>query len=171
MVTLISKSPRTFRTLVDIPAEPRATLVGLLNQHLANTFDLYSHVKQAHWNVKGPDFYALHLLFDEIAGELSEFVDLIAERVTALGGYAQGTLRMAAGVTSLPEYPGDITDGVEHVTALVERLGPYANGVRQAIDQSANLGDPTTADLFTEVSRQADKRLWFLEAHLQARGS
>jgi starvation-inducible DNA-binding protein len=158
---------RHFSTHVDLPAETREQVIEMLNQHLADTFDLMSQVKQAHWNVKGKDFYQLHLLFDEIAGEVVEFVDMVAERVTSLGGYATGTVRMAAENSSLPEYPTDITDGPEHVKALVERYGLYANRIRSAIDASGTLGDQTTADLYTEISRTADKRLWFLEAHLQ----
>ena len=157
----------TFKTHVDIPAEKREALVEMLNRHLADTFDMYSQAKQAHWNVKGKDFYQLHLLFDEVAEDLDGFVDLIAERATSLGGYATGTVRMAAEASSIPEYPTDAVAGPDHVRALVERLGTYANRVRQAIDDADELGDPSTADLYTEISRAVDKRLWFLEAHLQ----
>jgi len=158
-----------FRTHIDIPAEKRAELVAMLNQHLADTLDLYTQTKQAHWNVKGKDFYQLHLLFDEIAGEVLEFVDLIAERVTSLGGYATGTARMAAESSALPEYPADAIEGMEHVAALVERFAHYAASIRRGIDQADSLGDQSTADLYTQISRDVDKRLWFLEAHLQDR--
>ena len=168
MATADRAKTRHFPTHVDIPAEKREPLVDLLNQSLACTFDLTSQVKQAHWNVKGKDFYQLHLLFDEIAEELSEFVDTIAERVTSLGGYACGTARMAAENSSLPEYPTDATEGLQHVKALVERFGLYAQHARAGIDEAGQLGDPSTADLYTEISRTVDKRLWFLEAHLQA---
>ena len=158
---------RQFPTHVNIPAERRAPLVEMLNQHLADTLDLMTHAKQAHWNVKGKDFYQLHLLFDEIAEELSGFVDLIAERATSLGGYATGTARMAAEHSALPEYPTDAVEGLEHVAALVERFGLYTSRIRAGIDEAAELGDQGTADLYTEIVRAADKRLWFLEAHLQ----
>ncbi|MCA1685277.1 MAG: DNA starvation/stationary phase protection protein Dps [Planctomycetia bacterium] len=167
MATGTQSGTRQFRTHIDIPAEKRAPLTDLLNQSLANTFDLMSQSKQAHWNVKGKDFYQLHLLFDEIAEELAGFVDLVAERVTSLGGYASGTARMAAGHSELPEYPTDAIEGREHVAALVERFSLYAAHVRSAIDESDGLGDKSTADLYTEISRAVDKRLWFLEAHLQ----
>jgi len=157
-----------FRTHIEIPVEQREALITRLNESLATTFDLASQVKQAHWNVKGKDFYQLHLLFDEIAGEIFEFVDDLAERVTALGGYATGTARMSAEHSALAEYPIDAIDGKKHVAALVERFGQYAAHVRAAIDESDELGDKTTADLYTEISRTIDKRLWFLEAHLQA---
>ncbi|KYC38825.1 DNA starvation/stationary phase protection protein [Scytonema hofmannii PCC 7110] len=159
---------RLYPTRIDLPADARSKIVTILNQTLAATSDLKSQTKQAHWNVKGTDFYQLHELFDEIAGELEEFIDLVAERITALGGYACGTVRMAAASSILPEYPTEIIAGMEHVTALADRFGPYAKHLREAIDKTDDLGDADTADLYTEVSRTIDKRLWFLDAHLQA---
>src|SRR3954464_10426807 len=111
METAHQTETRHFRTHIDIPADRRERLVEMLNQHLADTLDLMTQTKQAHWNVKGKDFYQLHLLFDEAAGEVAEFVDLIAERATSLGGYATGTARMAAEHSSLPEYPVDAVEG------------------------------------------------------------
>ncbi|CAN5843361.1 DNA starvation/stationary phase protection protein Dps [soil metagenome] len=158
---------RMFRTQVDIPAEKREPLVEMLNQSVADTLDLYSHAKQAHWNLKGREFFQLHELTDKLAAELIEVVDDLAERATSLGGYVFGTVRMAAQATALPEYPSDLIDGLDHVSALVERVGQYANRIRSAIDASDDLGDKSTADLYTEISRMIDQQLWFLEAHLQ----
>lgn len=158
----------TFSTSIDLASETRDAMIALCNQQLADSFDLYSQIKQAHWNVKGKDFYQLHGLFDDLAEHALEFVDVIAERATALGGYATGAVRMAAAATTLPEYPTGAVDGPEHVAALVERYASYAASTRKAIDASADAGDLATSDLFTEVSRQSDKDLWFLEAHLQA---
>ncbi|PAX52303.1 DNA starvation/stationary phase protection protein Dps [Brunnivagina elsteri] len=158
---------RLYPTRIDIPAVQRSEIVTLLNQTLAATSDLQSQTKQAHWNVKGSDFFQLHELFDELAGELEEFIDMLAERITALGGYAMGTVRMAAANSILPEYPTDILVGMEHVTALADRFAAYGRHVRDAIAQTDDLGDADTSDLYTEVSRTIDKRLWFLEAHLQ----
>jgi starvation-inducible DNA-binding protein len=158
---------RTFATGVDIPAADRAKVVRILNQHLADAADFWSQAKQAHWNVKGPDFWQLHMLFDEVAGEAAEWADLCAERVTALGGFANGTVRMAAASSTLPEFPGDITDSMDYVRAVAARLAAFTNSARAAIDTTEELGDANTADLFTEVSRCADKYLYFLEAHLQ----
>lgn len=155
-------------TRIDLAAETRSQLVAILNQTLATTLDLKTQVKQAHWNVKGMDFYQLHLLFDELATELEGYTDEFAERITALGGLALGTARTAAAESLLPEYPQEILDGKAHVTALADRYAPYAKSLRVAIDQTGQLGDADTADLYTEVSRAIDKRLWFLEAHLQA---
>lgn len=160
-------SSRLYPTRIDIPAEARVQIVVILNQTLAATLDLKTQTKQAHWNVKGTDFYQLHQLFDELAGELEEYIDLVAERVTALGGYALGTVRSAASDSILPEYPFDILDGKDHVTALADRFAPYAKHIREAIAKTNDLGDADTADLYTEISRTIDKRLWFLEAHLQ----
>lgn len=160
-------SVRSFSTSVDIPAERRAKINKVLNQHLADSFDLLSQVKQAHWNVKGSDFWQLHKLFDEVAEQAEAWVDEIAERVAALGGYATGTVRMAAASSTLPEFPTNITAGMDYVKAVVERVSAFSNSAREASDQTAKLGDANTADLFTEISRCADKYLYFLEAHLQ----
>ncbi len=158
---------RLYPSHIDIPANVRSQVVTLLNQTVAATSDLKSQVKQAHWNVKGTDFYQLHEMFDEIAGEIEEYIDMFAERVTALAGYACGTVRMAAANSILPEYPTDILDGMEHVTALVERFAAYGKHLREAIDKTDELNDQDTNDLYVEVSRTIDKRLWFLEAHIQ----
>ena len=160
-------SVRSFKTSVDIPADSRTKINRILNQHLADSFDLMSQTKQAHWNVKGSDFWQLHKLFDELAERAAEWVDEFAERVTALGGYATGTVRMGAAASRLPEFPTEITDSMDYVRALAERLAAFTNSAREAIDQIDELGDADTADLFTEVSRCADKYLYFLEAHLQ----
>ena len=154
-------------TRIDLPANVRSKIIDILNHTLASTLDLKTQVKQAHWNVKGMDFYQLHELFDEMATELEEFIDLFAERITALGGTAFGTARVAAENSEIPEYPLDIFDGKSHVTALADRYAPYAKIVRDGIAETDDLGDSDTADLYTEVSREIDKRLWFLEAHLQ----
>jgi starvation-inducible DNA-binding protein len=162
------KAARTFKTRIDLPADKREKLIALLNQHLADTFDLFSQAKQAHWNVKGAQFYQLHELFDELAEQLEDYVDLIAERATALGGTALGTVHMAAADSRLAEYPVDAGGSMQHVEALAVRFAALAATTRSAIDVAAGLSDADTADLFTEVSRGLDKSLWFLEAHLQA---
>lgn len=171
-MTAIQINPKTstegrfYPTRIDLAADIRTQVVSVLSQTLAASLDLKTQVKQAHWNVKGLNFYQLHELFDEMATELEDFVDMVAERITALGATAMGTARIAAAQSILPEYPYDIVDGVEHVTALAERFALYASHVRSAIDHTGALGDADTADLYTEISRAIDKRLWFLEAHL-----
>ena len=165
---MATQTDRTFETRIDIPEGTREQVIELLNARLADTFDLYSQLKQAHWNVKGSDFYQLHLLYDQVAEDVFPYVDEIAERVTQLGGLALGTARMAASASSLDEYPVDAIEGMETVTAVADRLAAYAAAVRSAIDTTAELGDQSTSDLFTEISRTVDKYLWFVEAHQQA---
>ena len=162
-----SELQRTFEAAVDLSPATRGAMIELLNQELADTSDLYSQTKQAHWNVKGIHFYQLHLLFDQLAEKRQGEADELAERATELGGYALGTVRMAATNSRLPEIPTDINAGVDYVRALVERYGTHANAMRAAIDEADEAGDKDTADLFTEISRELDKDLWFLQAHLQ----
>ena len=151
----------------DIPAEKRTALAQLLNERLADLIDLQLQAKQAHWNVKGPTFIALHELFDSVSEETEEFVDTVAERIVALGGIAEGTLGAVGKRTKLPAYPVNITSGRDHVEALSTALATVGKSVRAAIERATELGDADTADLFTGVSRDIDKKLWFVEAHLQ----
>jgi starvation-inducible DNA-binding protein len=156
-----------FKTKNDLSEVIRVKAVELLNARLADAIDLQTQIKQAHWNVKGPNFIALHELFDKINEEVEDYVDDIAERAVQLGGVAEGTARMVAKRSSLSEYPNAV-DGRSHVEALSSVLAAFGKAVRKAIDQANELGDLDTADLFTEVSRGIDKWLWFVEAHLQA---
>ncbi len=163
-----TNSRTKFFTRNDLSPEVREKMVGLLNQHLADLFDLYSQTKQAHWNVKGPQFHSLHELFDKLAQELAAYADAVAERATALGGLALGTVRLSAANSRLPEYDLDVTDSLPTVELLADRYASLAGSMRQAIDLAQTHGDADTADLFTEISRGLDKALWFLEAHLQS---
>lgn len=156
------------KTKIDIAQGKREKLIAILNQSLADAADLRSQTKQAHWNVKGPNFIALHELFDRISAELDTHVDNIAERITTLGGTALGTVRLSAQYSSLPEYPHEITDGVNHVKALSSAIADFGKRTRKDIDETDALGDKDTADLYTEISRAIDKALWFVEAHNQA---
>jgi starvation-inducible DNA-binding protein len=155
------------QTRIDLAAGARERLVPLLNASLADMIDLFNQTKHAHWNVKGPAFIALHELFDDVAERVEEHCDLLAERVVALGGTAAGTTRQSAAASRLAEYDLEAAAGERHVHALSRQIAVVAASVRSAIQQSAELGDPTTSDLFTEISRALDKDLWFLEAHLQ----
>jgi starvation-inducible DNA-binding protein len=161
--------PKTYKTSIDLDAETREQMIALLNQQLADTFDLYSQTKQAHWNVKGHQFFQLHELFDQLATGVLGHVDTIAERATALGGTALGTARMSAASSRLPEYPSNVSGSLESVETLTERYAALAASSREAIDKADKAGDIDTSDVFTEVSRDLDKSLWFLEAHLQAK--
>ena len=157
-----------FKTKNDIPEATRVKVVELLNARLADCIDLQTQTKQAHWNVKGPNFIALHELFDQINEDVEDYVDDIAERAVQLGGIAEGTARMVAKRSSLAEYPAMAVDGRSHVEALSSALAAFGAAARKGIDQANELGDLDTADLFTEISRGIDKWLWFVEAHLQA---
>ena len=159
---------KVFKSRINLAAGTREKMIALLNQQLADTFDLYSQTKQAHWNVKGAQFYPLHELFDKLAHELEDYVDLIAERATALGGLALGTVRMSAAASRLPESSLDVVESIPSVEALATRYAGLAATTRAAIDAATEQADMDTADLFTDVSRGLDKSLWFLEAHLQA---
>jgi starvation-inducible DNA-binding protein len=157
-----------FKTKNDLSEATRGKAIELLNARLADCIDLQTQTKQAHWNVKGPTFIALHELFDKINEEVEDYVDEIAERAVQLGGAAEGTARMVAKRTSLAEYPSTAVDGRSHVEALSSALAAFGKSARKAIDQANEFNDLDTADLFTEVSRGIDKWLWFVEAHLQA---
>lgn len=157
-----------YSTKNDIQEQSRVLLVDLLNGRLADAIDLQTQCKQAHWNVKGPTFIALHELFDKVNEDVEAYVDDIAERAVQLGGTAEGTARSVAKRTTLTEYGAKTGAGREHVEALSSALAAFGKSVRQAIAKSAELGDADTTDLFTEVSRGVDKWLWFVEAHLQA---
>ena len=157
---------KTFKSSIEVPEKAR--LIEILNARLADSTDLKTQTKHAHWNVKGPQFIQLHELFDSIAPHFDDYSDLLAERAVQLGGVANGTLREAATTSSIPEYNLSAVNGTEHVKSLVKNIARFAALVREAIDQTDDLGDKDTADIFTEISRQVDKDLWFLEAHLQA---
>jgi starvation-inducible DNA-binding protein len=155
-------------TRIDVPAKTRARVIDLLNSRLADAIDLHLQTKHAHWNVKGPNFIALHELFDKVAAELDTYADDMAERVTALGGVAEGTLQAVTGRSRLEPYPVGVAEGRAHLEALANALARFGKSARKAIDESGKAGDADTSDLFTGVSRGIDKQLWLLEAHLQA---
>jgi starvation-inducible DNA-binding protein len=156
-----------FETSNDLSKTTRQSAIEMLNEHLADAIDLQLQAKQAHWNIKGPNFVGLHELFDRIAAQASEYADLIAERAVALGGTARGTLQAVSGRSQLREYPLDVSDWRAHVRAMQDALATFGRGVRHAIEDATALNDADTADLFTEVSRGADKSLWMVEAHVQ----
>lgn len=151
----------------NLQSNAKTASIELLNARVADCIDLALLTKQAHWNLRGREFIAVHEMLDGFRTQVDEFVDTMAERVTQLGGTALGTTQVTAKATTLPPYPTDISSIPDHLHALIERYGQAANNVRQCIDQAAEAGDADTADIFTEVSRGLDKALWFLEAHMQ----
>ena len=153
---------------IDLAESTRRQMVQLLNARLADAVSLASQMKQAHWNVKGPSFIALHELFDAIHADTLTQVDDLAERITTLGGTALGTVAVAASESDLPEYPLDIFSGAAHVEAVSAALSAFGAGIRAAIAAAGEAGDADTEDLFVEISRLVDKNLWLVEAHAQA---
>lgn len=149
----------------DLPLATRTEVARLLNGRLADCIDLQTMTKQAHWNVRGPQFIALHKLFDEVYDAVGEYVDLLAERVVQLGAVAEGTARVAAQRTTLMDYPLTITTGSEHVAALSDVLAQFGRSARMGIDEMDELGDADAADILTEISRGIDQWLWFVEVH------
>ena len=156
-----------YRTQNDLSSNTKNASIELLNARLADSIDLALLTKQAHWNIKGPQFIALHEMIDGFRTEIDGHVDTMAERVVQLGGTALGTTQTVGKASSLPPYPTDIHQSKDHLAALIERYGKAANLVRAAIDQADEVGDADTADIFTNFSRALDKSLWFLEAHIQ----
>lgn len=151
---------------IDLPDNTRKAMVALLNARLADAIDLRLALKQAHWNVKGPNFIALHEMFDQMQARVNGFVDEIAERAVTLGGQAFGTTQAVAKESKLTPYPTDLVNERGHIEALADRVATFAKLTRQAIDAADDAGDKDTADLFTGISKQMDMDLWFLEAHL-----
>ena len=156
---------RMHRTKNDLPSNAKAAAIALLNECVANGIDLALITKQAHWNVKGPQFIAVHEMLDGFRAELDAGVDTMAERVVQLGGTALGTTQVVAGGSQLAAYPTDIYAINDHIAALIDRYGTFANMVRAGIDKASEVGDADSADILTGVSRAMDKALWFLEAH------
>lgn len=151
----------------DLAADKRKKVIEILNQQLVDLINLQMQCKQAHWNVKGPHFIGLHELFDTVAEEIEKVTDEVAERAVSLGGTVDGTVEGVSKKTSLEAYPTTIFDGKDHVDALSSAIAAAGKSARAAIDQTQDLEDLDTADLLTDVSRLLDKKLWFVEAHLQ----
>ena len=158
---------RLHKTNNDTKNNAKAVSMECLQARMADGIDLALVTKQAHWNLKGPQFIGIHLMLDGFRDELDEWNDMMAERITQLGGTARGTVQEVARETKLPAYPTDIYAIADHIKALIDRYAAFANAVRQNIDETDDAGDVGTSDLLTEVSRGVDKQLWFLEAHTQ----
>jgi starvation-inducible DNA-binding protein len=151
----------------DLTAEICAGAVTSLNQRLADAIDLQLQAKHAHWNVKGPSFFALHQLFDRVAVEVARHADLIAERAVQLGGVAEGALQAVVQRSELSPYPLRIDAGVDHVRALAGSLAAFAAKLRFSILEVEQAVDPVTVDILTEVCRDIENLLWLVEAHAQ----
>ena len=153
------------KTKNSLPDNTRKAMISLLQARLVDALDLAGQAKQAHWNVKGPSFIALHELFDQIHTETMGQADMLAERLVSIGGQAQGTASVVAGTTGLKPYPLNASRQEDHVEAFSTALADFGTALRDAIKDANESGDDDTADLFTEISRAVDKSLWFVEAH------
>ena len=154
-----------YHTANTLPEQIRSRSVALLNRHLAAAIDLHAQVKQAHWNVRGPTFIAIHELFDKVADAVEEYSDKIAERAGTLGGTAEGTVQTATERSLLEPYRLGVADATTHIAAVTEALASFGESVCNAIDESDSFGDIDTSDLFTEISRGIDHQLWLVESH------
>lgn len=152
---------------IGLKSNTKTAMIDLLNARLADAIDLALVTKQAHWNLKGPTFIAVHELLDQLRGDVDEHVDIIAERVAQLDGVALGTVQTVGTATQFAPYPTDIRKVEDHVSALVDRYAALSASTREAIDTADEAGDAGTADIFTAFSRVLDKDLWFLKSHLE----
>ncbi len=159
---------RMYENRVALPEDVKRQVVELLGRRLAEATDLQSQAKFAHWNVKGVNFYQLHLLFDSVQKTILKQIDPIAERITQLGGVANGTVRQAVCLSRIPEYPVETVAGMEHVRALSDALGDYCHDLREAAAAIRELGDTPTAHFLKQLIRKAEEQLYFLESHLEA---
>lgn len=157
-----------YASRLDLSDQVRKQAVALLQARLSDCLDLEAQLKQAHWTVRGLNFYQLHELFDDLHSEVEDTVDVIAERISAIGSVPDGRVQTTAKSTSLYEYPLKARAGEDHLRALAGVLGEFGKRLRADIDRAAAFGDADTADVFTEISRATDKQLWFIEAHLFA---
>ena len=153
-----------FESHVALDEKTRTAMVAQLNIALATTVDLSTQVKQAHWNVKGPQFFARHELFDALAGRLRGCADTMAERAATLGGYARGTTRDAVESSVIGPYDDDAINGQQHMRALMKQYVKYCDLLRTCAKETD--GDLATQDLFIETLRIAELDLWFLESHV-----
>ena len=158
-----------FPTRNDLPESTRTAMIALLNERLADAIDLRLRAKHAHWNVKGPQFIALHELFDDLADAVANLSDDLAERAVQLGGVAHGLIGQVERGSKLPVYPPKAVSGHDHVEALADSLAAMSKATRAAIETAEQHGDAVTADLFTQAGGVLDKQLWFIEAHLHAK--
>ncbi len=159
---------RMYPNRIALSDEIKKQVVEVMEVCLAQASDMYSQAKFAHWNVKGDNFYQLHLVFDHVAKVIGKQADPIAERITQLGGVANGTIRQASMVSKIPEYPVDTINGMDHVRALSDSLGVYCQGMRDASDKIDDIGDEPSSDFFNQLIVDAEEQLYFLESHLEA---
>ena len=159
---------KMYKNRVALSDDQKKQVVGVMQERLAGALDMYSQAKFAHWNVKGYNFYQLHLCFDQVAKRIFKQIDAIAERMTQLGGVANGTVRQSAQGSPIPEFDTMLVAGMDYVNALADSLGVYAASLREASDKIEEIGDDPTSDFFKALDVDAEEQLYFLESHLEA---
>jgi starvation-inducible DNA-binding protein len=165
-MTTIETTVPPFSTRNDLAADTRSAIITLLNERLADAIDLGLQAKQAHWNVKGPHFRALHDLFDGVAAAAQGWSDMLAERAVQLGGVAEGLAHQVRDRSRLPAFPTVAASGTAWTEAMAAAVEFTANALRADIEDATAAGDAVTADILTGIAGEADKQLWFVEAHL-----
>lgn len=157
-----------FKSPSHLPEDARARIAEALNGNLADGLDLQLQIKVAHWNVKGPRFPGLHVLFDTFAAAITAHNDTVAERAVTLGAKAYGTARHVAKVSRVPEYPAETSRDVEHAYLVAERIEAYLTGVQTSRATAEEHSDADTVDVLTQVIRDFEKHAWMLRASLEA---
>ncbi|MCA9652845.1 MAG: DNA starvation/stationary phase protection protein Dps [Myxococcales bacterium] len=156
-----------FNTRIDLPESTRQAVVERLNLHLANTLDLRSQVKQAHWTLKGPQFFARHQLFDHVAEHLEAQADELAERISTLGGYPRGTTHLVAATSIITRFDTGNVVGSRLIKDLIDRFALHAKVIREMLEP-VDRDDPASADMLTSQLRAVELDLWFFESHFNA---
>ena len=147
--------------------EVRAASVAELNQVLCDTIVLRDMYKKHHWQVSGPTFYALHLLFDKHAGEQAELIDLLAERIQTLGGVAIAMAHDVAEMTSLERVPRGREEVPVQLSRLLEGHEAILKAAHIAAKKAADVGDDGTNDvLVSDIIRTNELQVWFVAEHL-----
>jgi starvation-inducible DNA-binding protein len=152
-----------------LPLEARQEMVQLLNQSLVDTITIRDLYKKSHWQVSGPTFYQLHLLFDKHYSEQAELVDTIAERIQLLGGIALAMAHDVAEAASIPRPPRGREEVPAQISRLIDAHETILKQVRSSANRASDVGDDGSNDLLiSEVLRTNELQVWFLSEHLVA---